>query len=160
MLDVHPPHEAAHSWKDFFIHIATIVIGLLIAIGLEQTVEWVHHRHEREALEVALQYDSELNARWCKQDLAVADGWRNWALQQAKTVDAAGSTGLLTVRMGPNGEIYFPNTGVWLAARTNGEVSRKRRLRAVSTARSPAFMLFVDMACCHVCEGHGWKPLN
>lgn len=27
------------------IHIATIVIGLLIAIGLEQTVERIHHRH-------------------------------------------------------------------------------------------------------------------
>ena len=39
MLDVHPPHEAAHSWKDFLIHIATIVVGVLIAIGLEQTVE-------------------------------------------------------------------------------------------------------------------------
>jgi tetratricopeptide (TPR) repeat protein len=46
MLDVHPPHEAAHSWKDFFIHIATIVIGLLIAVGLEQTVEWLHHKSE------------------------------------------------------------------------------------------------------------------
>lgn len=46
MLDVHPPHEAAHTWKDFLIHIATIVVGLLIAIGLEQTVEWLHHRHE------------------------------------------------------------------------------------------------------------------
>ncbi|NYF91306.1 hypothetical protein RBB79_16915 [Tunturiibacter empetritectus] len=45
ILDVHPPHQAAHSWKDFFIHIATIVIGLLIAIGLEQTVEYFHHRH-------------------------------------------------------------------------------------------------------------------
>lgn len=44
MLDVHPPHEAAHTWKDFFIHIATIVIGLLIAVGLEQTVEYIHHR--------------------------------------------------------------------------------------------------------------------
>jgi hypothetical protein len=45
MLDVHPPEHAAHSWRDFFIHIATIVIGLLIAIGLEQTVEYLHHRH-------------------------------------------------------------------------------------------------------------------
>jgi hypothetical protein len=45
MLDVHPPHEAAHTWKDFFIHIATIVVGLLIAIALEQSVEWMHHRH-------------------------------------------------------------------------------------------------------------------
>jgi inner membrane protein involved in colicin E2 resistance len=31
MLDVHPPHEAAHTWKDFLIHIATIVYGLLIS---------------------------------------------------------------------------------------------------------------------------------
>lgn len=46
MLDVHPPHEAAHSWKDFLIHIATIVIGLLVAIGLEQSVEWMHHRQQ------------------------------------------------------------------------------------------------------------------
>jgi tetratricopeptide (TPR) repeat protein len=46
MLDVHPPHEAAHTWKDFFIHVATICVGLLIAVGLEQTVEWLHHKSE------------------------------------------------------------------------------------------------------------------
>jgi len=46
MLDVHPPDEAVHSWKDFFIHIATIVVGLCIAVGLEQVVEFFHHRHE------------------------------------------------------------------------------------------------------------------
>jgi hypothetical protein len=39
MLDVHAPHEPIHTWKNFFIHLATISIGLLIAIGLEQTVE-------------------------------------------------------------------------------------------------------------------------
>jgi hypothetical protein len=44
LLDVHPAHHAANSWKEFFVHIATIVLGLLIAIGLEQTVEYVHHR--------------------------------------------------------------------------------------------------------------------
>lgn len=46
MLDVHPAPHAAHSWREFFIHIATIVIGLLIAVGLEQSVEAVHHRHQ------------------------------------------------------------------------------------------------------------------
>ena len=54
MLDVHPAHHAANSWRDFFIHIATIVLGLLIAVSLEQTVEYFHHRREvaetREAL--------------------------------------------------------------------------------------------------------------
>jgi hypothetical protein len=53
MLDVHAPHERVHGWSDFFIHIATIVIGLLIAVGLEQTVEYFHHRHQaREGLEL------------------------------------------------------------------------------------------------------------
>jgi hypothetical protein len=56
MLDVHPPHAAAHTGKDFLIHILTISVGLLIAIGLEQTVEYFHHRHQvaetREALRV------------------------------------------------------------------------------------------------------------
>jgi hypothetical protein len=38
MLDVHPAHHAASTWRDFFIHIATIVLGLLIAISFEQLV--------------------------------------------------------------------------------------------------------------------------
>jgi hypothetical protein len=46
MLDVHPPHHPVHAWRDLFIHIATIVIGLLIAIGLEQTVEHIHEHHQ------------------------------------------------------------------------------------------------------------------
>jgi hypothetical protein len=46
MLDVHDPEHTPHSVRDFLIHIATIVVGLLIAIGLEQTVELIHHRME------------------------------------------------------------------------------------------------------------------
>jgi hypothetical protein len=46
MLDVHPAHHAASTWREFFIHIATIAIGLLLAVGLEQTVEYVHHLRE------------------------------------------------------------------------------------------------------------------
>ena len=46
MLEVHAPHASVHTWKDFLIHIVTIVIGLLIAVALEQTVEFFHHRHE------------------------------------------------------------------------------------------------------------------
>jgi len=62
MLDVHPPHTSAHSWKDFFIHIATIVVGLLIAVGLEQTVEYLHHRSELAETRKALQGEIEANS--------------------------------------------------------------------------------------------------
>src|ERR1700739_558991 len=44
--EVHPSHPAIRTWRDFFVHITTIVIGLLIAIGLEQSVEYIHHRHQ------------------------------------------------------------------------------------------------------------------
>jgi hypothetical protein len=55
ILEVHAPHEALHTWKGFFIHMATIVIGLLIAVGIEQTIEYFHHRHLREQLEAQMQ---------------------------------------------------------------------------------------------------------
>src|SRR5450631_2736025 len=54
MLDVHAPHEAVHGWRDFFIHLATITIGLLIALGLEGCVEWMHHRNLVKEVEVSL----------------------------------------------------------------------------------------------------------
>jgi demethoxyubiquinone hydroxylase (CLK1/Coq7/Cat5 family) len=50
MLDVHPPHEALHTWKGFFIHIATIVVGLFIAVALEQSVEAIIRHHEAASL--------------------------------------------------------------------------------------------------------------
>ena len=63
MLDVHPPHHAAHSWRDFLIHIATIAIGLLIAIGLEQSVEAIHQHREARQTRKALQREYEENRK-------------------------------------------------------------------------------------------------
>jgi hypothetical protein len=39
--------QSGRSWKSFFIHIATICIGLSIAVGLEQSVEASRRQHER-----------------------------------------------------------------------------------------------------------------
>ncbi len=63
MLDVHPPHHAANTWRDFFIHIATIVLGLCIAVGLEQTVEYIHYRHQVRDTRAALQLEERQNIR-------------------------------------------------------------------------------------------------
>jgi len=70
MLDVHPPHHAANTWRDFLIHIATISIGLLIAVGLEQTVEAVHHRHQRHQLEERLRTEAEHNIAIVQHNVA------------------------------------------------------------------------------------------
>jgi hypothetical protein len=62
VLDVHPPHEPVHGWRDFFIHLATITIGLLIALSLEGCVEWQHHRHLVHEAEAGLQTEIKTNA--------------------------------------------------------------------------------------------------
>jgi hypothetical protein len=68
MLDVHPPHHPTHTWKDFFIHIATIVVGLIIAVGLEQTVEFFHHRHQIEIARERIREEVRVNQRILLED--------------------------------------------------------------------------------------------
>ena len=52
-MDIHKP-KPWHGWAEFLKEIGTIVIGVLIALGAEQTVEWLHRsaeiRETREAI--------------------------------------------------------------------------------------------------------------
>ena len=50
MLDVHSPHEKMHGFKDFLLHLLTITIGLLIALGLEGYAEhWKQRELKKDA---------------------------------------------------------------------------------------------------------------
>jgi hypothetical protein len=51
MLDIHPPEHGIHGVREFLLHLFTITVGLLIAIGLEQSVEAIHHHHQRREAE-------------------------------------------------------------------------------------------------------------
>jgi hypothetical protein len=44
MIEVHPPHKAIHSVKDFLLHMLAITLGLMIALGMQSGVEWRQHR--------------------------------------------------------------------------------------------------------------------
>ncbi len=63
MIDVHAPHKSDHTWTDFLIHVGTIAVGLLLAIGLEQTVELFHHRHQVADTRRALEEERQENIR-------------------------------------------------------------------------------------------------
>src|SRR5450631_1415712 len=84
MLDIHPAQRSANSWKEFFVHIATIVIGLLIAVGLEQTVEYFHHRHLASEARASIQRELIQDASILQQD-----GQRLLADQQSLEKDLA-----------------------------------------------------------------------
>jgi len=63
MLDVHLPHGKLHGVKDFFLHLFTITVGLLIALGLEGWVEYEHHRHLAREAEDGLRAEIAHNAQ-------------------------------------------------------------------------------------------------
>jgi hypothetical protein len=67
MLDVHPPHEPIHGTRDFLLHLFTITVGLLIALGLEATVEAVHHRHQRIEAEATIREELQQNRESLKK---------------------------------------------------------------------------------------------
>jgi hypothetical protein len=41
---IHAPHGQVQSFRDVAVHLAIVTVGILIALGLEQAVEWYHHR--------------------------------------------------------------------------------------------------------------------
>jgi hypothetical protein len=70
VIDVHPPHEPMHGWRDFFLHLTTITIGLLIALSLEGFVEWQHHRHLVHEAESSLHAEIQSNAKGMQDNIA------------------------------------------------------------------------------------------
>jgi hypothetical protein len=54
MLDVHALEHRINGIRDFFLHLFTITVGLLIALGLEASVEAIHHRHQRDEAETLI----------------------------------------------------------------------------------------------------------
>lgn len=43
-MEVHPPHAAAHSLREFLAQLGTITAGVLIALSIEGLLEWNHYR--------------------------------------------------------------------------------------------------------------------
>ena len=61
MLDIHPPQHAIHGVRDFLLHLLTITVGLLIALGLENAVEALHHRNLRKEAQIILHQEIQNN---------------------------------------------------------------------------------------------------
>jgi hypothetical protein len=140
MLDVHPVHSAVRTWRDFFVHIATITIGLLIAIALEQSVESLHHVHQRHQLQNDLLEEAKRNRDILTTDLGLESqgAWFRGALAATKPIPATGQTAIdlpstpcIPGTIGANGtdttvrsKYFAPSDAVWATARDAGLIIR------------------------------------
>ncbi len=124
MLDVHPAHHAATTWRDFFIHIATIVLGLCIAIGLEQTVEHFHHRHQLQQARAELLVELNENQEILRKNLEEVKTLqsqldRNMALLREHQSSHAPLAGKLDY----SSHLYRTPDGVWQSVQQGGALS-------------------------------------
>ena len=125
MLDVHAPHEPMHTWRAFFIHIATIVVGLFIAVALEQLVEEIGRRHERMALRSDLSKETQqiigdargaaaahlYELRWLSTRIAQAQ----LAIRDHRPIGSGASNDM------PN--YASPDIPIWRSAKAGGRVA-------------------------------------
>ena len=126
MLDVHAPHETVHTWKDFFVHIATIVVGLVIAVGIEQSVEAIRHRHERSDLRETLRRESEQILKDSRNTTVAIVYHHDWLGRRIDQVKAAVWRKLPLAEPAaysrPNFD--YPDDPLWRSAKISGLVER------------------------------------
>jgi hypothetical protein len=46
MHEAHEPEGPVFTWREIITHISIITVGLLIALGIDQTAEYFHHQHQ------------------------------------------------------------------------------------------------------------------
>ena len=136
MLDVHHANHPDHSWRDFFVHIATICIGLLIAIGLEQSVEWIHHRHQLHQLEEDLHTEGLRNLHIALDNIRSSEQRRQIDVAQyVELVNAARAHRPPATLPWPQEQNYIkPAYAVWTVAQqsdTSGLLPREDAQRYV-----------------------------
>ena len=143
--EVHPPGGPVHGWKDFLIHIVTITIGLLIAVGIEQAVEYFHHRHERHSLEEQMRVVFESDLREDANSLRNLRARREYLAELRVAINARLAGDATVPAPSPNDPrmaqyVIFASLAPYEAAKQNGTIAwlpveRMRIYNRVSFAR-------------------------
>lgn len=127
MLDVHPPHSSISNAGEFFLHLFTITIGLLIAVGIEAAVEH-HQRHE-----LASQAKETMTAEIRKNAVSMADALQTIGKEQEKLKQNL--AGIRKIQLNPkdpsgrnlNLDISYNTTGLedtgWKTAQATGALA-------------------------------------
>ena len=133
MLDVHPAHHAATTWRDFFIHIATIVVGLCIAIGFEQSVELFHRHNEVRQMESDLRHEDLDNQSVIQRNLQTIDqGMTSADATIAMLQTPASRNGLSPIPPAPQVKLTAPGNNAWLTMRDSGLLAIAPRPQVVN----------------------------
>lgn len=127
-MEVPTPKQTPRSWREFFKDVGIIVLGVLIALTAEQSVQGLQHYRNRRQLEEDLRAEMRMNDTTLREDLQVLSARKNWAFQEAHAIQAAvkanniASLSQHELKMTP-GVFSLPNDSVWQHARESGTIA-------------------------------------
>lgn len=127
-MEVHIPKQPPRSWREFLKDVGIIVLGVLIALTAEQSVQWLHRYQNRRQLEADLREEMRMNDITLREDLRVLSARKDWAFQEAHAIQTAvkanniASLGQHELKF-PPGVFSLPNDSVWQHARESGTVA-------------------------------------
>lgn len=87
-MDIHPPYGPIHSFKDFVLHLLTVILGILIALSLEGLIEWRHHRSLAEEARSNLTVEIRENRQLLTGGLAAAPDAEHRLKATIETIEA------------------------------------------------------------------------
>jgi hypothetical protein len=107
-MEIHKP-KPIHNWREFLKEVGTIVLGVSIALGAEQTVEWFHwHAQVKEAREV-IATELAFNLAGAVTRMRTQSCAERRLDELALILDVAAKNGSLP----PIGDIHRPPRGIW-----------------------------------------------
>jgi hypothetical protein len=121
MFDIHPAQHAARGWREFLIHIATISIGLLLALGLERFAEYLHHRSQVATARTELEAELATNRERVDLNLAEAKriaGALDANLKELRSNPAALNPDALSFEW----HFRWPRDGAWQVVKQDGSL--------------------------------------
>ena len=122
-MEVHPPQGSIHTWREFFVHLIIITLGLLIALGLEGFVEWVHNRHLLHRAEANLSSELHENRATLTNDDKLLDAAENQLEANLNLLLSFRTTHRADRELKFNWEWNSPGSAAWDTARNTGAVA-------------------------------------
>jgi hypothetical protein len=128
MIDIHPPQHGSITRRDFFVHLFIVVLGILIAIGLEQTVESIHHQHQRNELTRQMREEAKQNLPVIRESISRLQLQRVYiqSLESALLSGKVSGTDVSVAAVAPQGGsgiFISPSRGTWATAQAAGLVA-------------------------------------
>jgi len=120
MLEVHASHESIRTLKGFFIHIGAIACGLLLALALEKTVEYLHQRHLLSEARSALAAELENNRRGWQKNAAEVQRIQRELEVNLRVIHALRSHALPDGKLDYSADLYATLDGAWQSVHQNG----------------------------------------